>query len=331
MKPRALLVIGSRTGEDRYGVASGNRVAEALTRRGWQITILHAAHGSHLLRVLLEDPPDVVVPVGFGAPCEDGHIYAIARLAGIPCAGPTPAAGGLMQDKSTLSRIVDSLFSAGSGVRSPRGCALTGSLTVEDASRRVHQLRVPLVVKPAFSGSSEGLMVVQSHTEAVAVATSLIGIEGKVLVQELENPILAEVSVAVLDFPDGPQLLPIVELKRDDVLVMGSEEKFGAEGRNRHIIPTVLSTEITYRIGTAVMELHDAVGCVGLTRTDLLIRPDGEIVVLEMNGIPGLLESSIACDAAQAAGISFDQLSVDYAMSAYIRRPEPRIWDGGAA
>ena len=93
----------------------------------------------------------------------------------------------------------------------------------------------------------------------------------------------------------------------------------------------MLSPEIASRVGTAVMELHEAVGCVGLTRTDVLILPDGEIVVLEMNGIPGLLESSIACDAAQAAGISFDQLSVDYAMSAYIPRPEPRIWDGGAA
>jgi hypothetical protein len=49
--------------------------------------------------------------------------------------------------------------------------------------------------------------------------------------------------------------------------------------------------------------------------------------ILEQNGIPGLLESSIACDAALDAGIPFDQLCVLYAQSAYIRRDEPAIWD----
>src|ERR1700683_980533 len=106
----ALVVIGSRTSEDKYGITSGHRVADALRRRGWSIVTLHAAEGRSVLRRLLDEPPDVVVPVGFGAPCEDGQICAVARMAGIPCSGPTPAAGGIMQDKSALSRIVDSLF-----------------------------------------------------------------------------------------------------------------------------------------------------------------------------------------------------------------------------
>lgn len=327
MSRNALVVMGSRTGENKYGITSGTRVAEALIRRGWIVTTIHAADGGALMRHLLDERPDVVVPVGFGPPCEDGHVCAVARMAGIPCAGPTPGVGGLMQDKSALSRIVDAIFPPKSRVRSPRGCALTDGLDLAVAADRVRQLTPPLVIKPAFSGSSEGLGVAASHEEALAQVRALVAVEGKVLVQELERPVLSEISCTVLDTRDGPQLLPIVELKRDDVLVLGPEEKFGAEGLNRHIVPAKLTAAITARIGNAVLALHDAVGSIGLTRTDALVLPDGEIVVLELNGIPGLLESSIACDAARAAGISFDELAVRYAESAFIRRPEPRVWE----
>ena len=57
-------------------------------------------------------------------------------------------------------------------------------------------------------------------------------------------------------------------------------------------------------------------------------KANRQIVVLEINGIPGLLESSIACDAAHAAGICFDELCIKYAESAYLPRAEPRIWEG---
>ena len=327
MNRTALVVFGSRTAEDKYGITSGMRVAEALKRRGWGVTTLHAANGRAVLRRLLEEPPDVVVPVGFGAPCEDGQICAVARLAGIPCSGPTPSAGGLMQDKSALSRIVDGLFPPAMGIRSPRGHAFTNARPAEALASYIRELNPPLVVKPAFSGSSEGLLVVTSHDAALDAATKLVVAEGKVLIQELEQPVLAEISCTVLDTADGPLQLPIVELKRDDVLVLGPEEKFGARALNRHIVPAVLTSDVRARLRDAVRTLHNEVGSIGLTRTDALVRPDGEIVLLEMNGIPGLLECSIACDAARAAGISFEELAIQYAESAFIRRPEPQIWD----
>ncbi len=150
--------------------------------------------------------------------------------------------------------------------------------------------------------------------------------EGKVLVQELEKPILAEISCTILDGAAGPQFLPIVELRRDDVAVLGPQEKFGVEALGRHVIPSRLSAKQTSHVEEVVLMLHDALGAIGLTRYDILVRTDGELAVLEANAIPGLLESSIACDAAYAAGISFDELAVRFAESAFIPRAEPRIW-----
>lgn len=328
MNSRTLLVIGSRTSEDGYGVTSGRRVDVALRRWGHETHVIHARDGLAITKHLSGDgKPDLVVPIGFGPPCEDGHIFALARMFGIPCAGPTPGAGSLMQDKVVLGHVVGSIFGPDAFVRSPHGCVLSRRLSTEEIERRVRQITPRLLVKPNFSGSSEGLSVTETHTEAIAAATAMLDHEGKVLVQHLEEPIANEISCTVVDRANGPQFLPIVELLRGDEPAMGKEQKFGDEGRNRHIVPARLAPELAARIEDVVMRLHAEVGCMGLTRTDMLVLPDGELVILEQNAIPGLLTSSIACDAALAAGISFDELCVLYAQSAYIERDEPNIWE----
>jgi D-alanine-D-alanine ligase len=320
-------VIGSRTSENTYGVTSGHRLDEALRKRGWKTRVIHAREGAEIGGYLCTDEkPDLVVPVGFGAPCEDGHVFALCRMFGIPCAGPTPGAGSLMQDKAALGHVVDSIFPPGSRVRSPRGCVLSRRLSAQELERHVNRIAPRLLVKPNFAGSSERLSVVDTHAEAIAAATGMLEHEGKVVVQHLEEPIANEISCTVIDRADGPQFLPIVELRRDDVAVMGPKEKFGEEGRDRHIIPARLARKLATRIKEVVLRIHAEVGCIGLTRTDMLVLPDSEVVVLEQNGIPGLLESSIACDAALAGGISFEELCVLYAQSAYLRRDEPAVW-----
>jgi D-alanine-D-alanine ligase-like ATP-grasp enzyme len=107
---------------------------------------------------------------------------------------------------------------------------------------------------------------------------------------------------------------------------MGKEEKFGDDARQRHLVSPLLSPELQKKLQEVVLRLHEVVGAAGLTRTDILILPDNELVVLEMNGIPGLLESSIACDAAAAAGISFPELCEAYVQSAFLPRAEPDVW-----
>jgi len=328
MSNRALVVIGSRTNEDGYGITSGQRVDAGLRKHGWETQVIHAREGAAIAACLAADrKPDLVVPVGFGAPCEDGHISALARLFGVPCAGPTPGSGSLMLDKAALGHVVNSIFPPEAHVRSPRGCVVTSRHSTEETRRRIARVIPRLLIKPNFGGSSEGLAVVETHDEALAAANRMLDQEGRVLVQHLEEPVAHEISCTVIDRASGPQFLPIVELRRDDVLVMGPKEKFGVEGLDRHIIPARLAPKLAARIEEVVLRLHVAIGCTGLTRTDMLVLPDGELVILEQNGIPGLLESSIACDAALAAGIPFDELCVLYANSAYLRRDEPAIWE----
>jgi D-alanine-D-alanine ligase len=326
MKTRALVVSGSLTAEDKYGVISGDRVAEALTEHGWSVATMHASEAGALFEILAKRPPDVVVPVGFGSPCEDGLIHAVARMLGIPCAGPTPASGTMTLDKAATAAVVESIFDRITA-RMPRG------ITVTERSRpiaptKIASLCAPFVVKPAFGGSSEGLAVFESAADALRHVDALLPQEGKVLIQELEQDIAREISCTVIDSGTGARFLPIVEVRRTGAIVLGPEEKFGPDAIGRHIVPADIAEDLRDRVERVVLTLAEAVGAVGLTRTDVLLTTSDEIVVLEINGIPGLLTSSIACDAASAAGIPFDELCVMYAESAFIGRAEPRIWPG---
>jgi D-alanine-D-alanine ligase-like ATP-grasp enzyme len=232
-----------------------------------------------------------------------------------------------MQDKAVFGALVRATFAEDPQVRSPAECIVTRARSAVDQWEAIERLKRPLLVKSAWAGSSEHLHLFDEADEAVAVADALTAAEGKVLVQSLERA-QKEVSCTVLDSPTGPIFLPVVELMRGSAAVMGKDEKFGDDARSRHLVSPTLAQELQEKLREVVFRLHEAVGATGLTRTDILILPNDELVVLEMNGIPGLLDSSIACDAAAAAGISFPQLCEAYADSAFIPRAEPDVWLG---
>ncbi len=290
-------------------VAGATSVASALASRGWNARIIDAGHGRTLIRVLTDEPPDVVVPVGLGAPCADGGIFALSRLAGVPCAGPTPQAGAIMHDRSLFARVIDSLFALDGWVRGPRGRTLDIHSDEEEIAAAVSALPPPLVVKPAYwdpAGSTDSPNVHNTHEEAAKAVHDLLPGAGKVLVQRWEPDVRMEISCVVLDTPRGPDVLPLVEHRAD-----------------RRVIPARLSAETVGRVESTVLALQRAAGAVGLTQTDLLITGSGDIVVLAAHAIPSLAQTSVAGEAAASAGMSYADLCVAYAGSALLPRPEP--------
>jgi D-alanine-D-alanine ligase len=323
---RCLVIAGSFTAEDKYGRISASRVAEALDRTGWVVDVLHASERRKIMQVLSEARHDVLVPVGFGPPCEDGHMFALGRMAGIPVAGPTPAVGSLTLDKAMLARVIDSVFPPGSGVRAPRGIVVTDSDQLSELMKQFAGFPGKFVVKPNFGGSSDGLSVCETFDEVQRAVRAILPREVSVLVQQLEHPLVCEISCTTVSTENGTIFLPVVELSTGDALVMDAELKFGESAVGQHIIPARLPPPLTKRVESAVRGLLDAIGAVGLTRTDMLVLPGGELVVLEVNAIPGLLPTSIAVDAAAAGGIPFDELAYRYAMSAFLPRKELNVW-----
>jgi D-alanine-D-alanine ligase len=117
-----------------------------------------------------------------------------------------------------------------------------------------------------------------------------------------------DLAVSVLDGPDGPDALPIVEaIPRD-----GDRYDFEARyeiGRTEFVCPADLDADATARAQAIALDAYRVLGCYGFARVDLMLEAaTGELTVLEANAIPGLTNTSLLPQAAEAAGLSFEAL-----------------------
>lgn len=318
----ALVVMGSQNAENRFGIQSGKRVAQALKNRGWQISVSEVTQMRKLMRNLKAKKFEVVVPVGFGLGSgEDGTIYTLAKAFGLPCAGPGSSCGAICTDKFVFQSLVDGLFSSkqASGpllVKTPKTVLITRLKNNNLLRDEIKGLHLPILLKPVCGGSSIGIEVVRSHDEAIHCASRIKRNNDRFLAQEYIHG--REISVTLVDRPGGVLVCPLVELNKGGSLIMGYKEKFDQSANSRHIIPAPFANAITEAIKNIVLRLHDHVGFRGITRVDAIVRENqSEIVILEANPIAGLLESSIAVDAAYAAGIDFEELAEEYALTAF--------------
>lgn len=174
----------------------------------------------------------------------------------------------------------------------------------------------PVVLKPVRQGSSVGLQYVE-NTEAWpdALAESLC-YDTQVLIEE--KIIGRETTVAIL----GGKALPVVEVRpkqgRYDY-----QSKYVA-GRSDYFCPAPFDEATTRRIQATALRAFRAIGGRDYARVDVMVRDSGEPVVLEVNTLPGMTETSLFPKAADAAGISYPELCqrmIDLAVKRVVRRP----------
>ena len=116
-----------------------------------------------------------------------------------------------------------------------------------------------------------------------------------------------DLAVSILDGPEGPQALPIVEAVPREEDFYDFEARY-VIGATRFVCPADLAPHITARAQELALATWRTLGCAGFARVDLMIDADDELTVLEANAIPGLTDTSLLPLAAEAAGIGFDAL-----------------------
>ncbi|HEY2657666.1 MAG TPA: hypothetical protein VGI55_17915, partial [Solirubrobacteraceae bacterium] len=176
------------------------------------------------------------------------------------------------------------------------------------------RLRFPIVVKPANQGSALGIKFARSASEVPSALLAAFSYDRKVL---LERYIPGrDLAVSILEQPAGePFALPIVEAVPEQEDFYDFEARYEI-GRTRFVCPAELDSEVADRAQQIALDAFALFGCSGFARVDLMLDPVGpELHVLELNVIPGLTETSLLPQAADAAGISFDQL-IDRILSA---------------
>jgi D-alanine-D-alanine ligase len=289
---------GGRSLERGVSLRSGARVEDALARLGHEIVALDV--GADLVRRLSSEQPDVAFVAMHGVGGEDGTVQELLEILGIPFTGPGAAACARCMDKALAKHAIRE-----AGLPTPDWFAFSETafreLGAADALGQIEQsLGFPIVVKPSQGGSSLGIKFAAAPGEVPQALVSAFSYDDRVLLERFVDG--RELAVSVL----GDEALPVVEA----IPERGDRYDFEARyeiGRTRFVCPADLDESERAAVTEAALGTYQALGCSGFARVDLILEPGGP-QVLEANAIPGLTDTSLLPQAAEAAGMSFEQL-----------------------
>ena len=274
-------------GPDGDWAGPGSRPAIISPDRGVHGLVVPTQDGVHTVRL------DLVLPVLHGRLGEDGAVQGLLELAGIPYAGCDVAGSAACMDKAlayTLARAA--------AIATPDFLVVADGEEVDPAA-----LTYPVFVKPARSGSSFGVSKVAGPEEVGAAVAIAREYDAKVLVEGAVAG--SEIGCAVLG--DGADLL-VGEVDRVALshgffrIHQEATPESGSENAT-FVVPADIPTADRRRVQEVAVAVYRALGCSGLARVDLFLTPGGEVVLNEVNTMPGLTSYSRYPRMMAAAGL----------------------------
>jgi len=289
---------GGRSLERGVSLRSGARVEDALERLGHEVVSIDAS--GDLVKRLTAEHPEIAFIAMHGLGGEDGAVQELLEILGIPFTGPGVAACARCMDKVLAKHDL-----RGAGVPTPDWFAFSETafreLGAADALGGLEErLGFPLVVKPSRGGSALGVKFATSRFEVPEALVSAFSYDDRVLLERFVEG--RELAVSVL----GGEPLPVVEA------IPGGGDRYDFEaryeiGRTDFVCPAELDEREASAVSAAALGAYEALGCSGFSRVDLILAADGP-QVLEVNAIPGLTDTSLLPQAAEAAGMTFEDL-----------------------
>ena len=280
------VLLGGTSAEREVSLETGKAIAEALRRRGYDVTEVDADHT--LCRQLTEAGVEVAFIALHGPGGEDGCVQGMLEIMGIPYTGSGVQASAVAMDKATTKRLYEL---AGIPVAAWRYPATEAA---------VLEVGLPAVVKPRRDGSSVGLTVVE---EPGQIAAALKLARDPMVERYIPGK---ELSVGVLGEGDNAICLGTVEIQAADGLYDYSAKY--ARDDTRYLAPAPVPAEIVRLIEEKSLEAHRLLECSGGTRTDFRWDTENDPVMLETNTIPGMTSHSLLPMVAELQGLSYDDL-----------------------
>jgi D-alanine-D-alanine ligase len=278
-----VVFLGGPSAEREVSLRSGQAVARALSSLGHKVTELDPQPGKWKLPA----NTDVVYLALHGSYGEDGAVQEELEALGVPFTGCDSVASRIAFDKViTKERLVSS------NIPTAKYAVINDTKTPFPSA-----LRFPVVAKPVRQGSSVGLKFVDRIEDWQSALTESLRFDSEVLVEE--RVIGRETTVAILD--DVP--LPIVEV-RPKQGTYDYQNKYTA-GATEYFCPAPFDVATTARIQEAALGAFKVVGGRDYARVDVMVTQQNAPVVLEVNTLPGMTETSLFPKAAAAAGMSY--------------------------
>jgi D-alanine-D-alanine ligase len=285
-KLKIVVMLGGPSAERNVSLRSGAGAAQALRSLGHTVFEIDPQTPDWIL------PPetDVVFLALHGTYGEDGTVQAQLEKLGVPYTGCDAEASRVAFDKVLTKQ---KCIKAG---------VPTAKFLVVESAKTPWPLgwQPPVVVKPVRQGSSVGLQFVDRVADWPGALAEALRYDSQLLVEE--RIFGRETTVGILD----GQALPVVEVRPKSGRY-DERSKYTA-GETEYFCPADFDAATTQRIQAVALGAFYAVGGRDYARVDVMVRPNGEPVVLEVNTLPGMTETSLLPKAAAAAGMSYPEL-----------------------
>lgn len=312
---RVALLKGGPSLERQVSLRSAARVENALEELGHDVVSIDVDR--ELVQRLLESGADVAFVALHGRGGEDGTVQEILEIVGMPYTGSGVAACIRSMDKVLTKHLL-----VERGLPTPEFFAFN-----ETAFRQVgaaealpaieERLGFPIVVKPAAQGSALGIRFARTPEDVPEALIAAFSYDDKVLLERYVDG--RELAVGLLERGGEVRALPVVEARPKEEYFFDFEARYEI-GKTDFICPAELPADVATRVQEIAVSVFRLLGCYGFARVDMILSKDGDPQVLEGQAIPGLTETSLLPQAAEASGLSFEQL-IDLILEQALARP----------
>jgi D-alanine-D-alanine ligase len=300
---RVAILSGGRSSEHDVSLRSGAAVATGLRAAGHEVvevTIGRGGDWSHAGGSVELIPSsgllgaEVAFPALHGPFGEDGSVQGLLEWLDVPYVGSDVLSSAVCMDKLTLKRLF-----AASGVPQVAFTAVEGP----DWWGRCERLGLPLWVKPSRLGSSVGISRVDSLERLDEAVELALRHDPRVIVEASARG--REIECSVLGNEQPEVSLPGEILAHADWYDF--EAKY-TEGGMELRVPAPLEEAGAARVRELAASVFSLAGCSGLARCDFFVEPGGEVLVNEINTMPGFTETSVYAKLWEASGIAYPDL-----------------------
>lgn len=258
---------------------------------------------------------DIVFPLLHGPYGEDGTIQGLLELADIPYVGSGVLASAVAMDKSFAKPI----FAAG-GIKVAAGFVVRASEWARDksaAQKQADQLGYPVFVKPARGGSSRGTTKVKSAAEFSAAIDEAHRFDPKAMVeQEIKG---REIECAVLEINGVAKPSLVGQIKIDPKYDFYNFEAKYLDSATTIELPAPIDEKISDQIRAKAVDAFIALGCSGLARVDFFLTENDEVIINELNTMPGFTATSVFPKMWAATGIGYTEVITNLLKTALLR------------
>jgi D-alanine-D-alanine ligase len=262
---------------------------------------------------------DVVFPILHGTCGEDGTVQGLLKLADVPFVGAGVLGSAVGMDKDTMKRLMRD-----AAIPIAKFLTVHWNDEIPSYSDAVKELGTPLFVKPSNLGSSVGIAKAHNEKEYVAAVQDAFRYDTKIIVEEFIEG--REIECAVLGNEDPKASVPGEVVPHHEFY--SYEAKYLDENGAGLEIPAKLDAKTTKRVQELAVKAFKVLSCEGMARVDAFVKYNGDVVVNEINTIPGFTKISMYPKLWEASGVSYTELIsklIDLAIERYDREKKIKM------